>query len=431
MLEHFKHTLTEKRWGRAVFYGWWLTLLALVVNACVTSPVWGGIGIWVASLETEFGWSRTQLAIAFSIGQLEGSIVAPAVGFLVDKFGSRMLIFLGTLVLGIGFLLFSFVTNLPMFYISFAIIMLGSSMGAWMPLMAAINKWFDRKRSLAMGIASSGFSIGGVLILPVIAWAVVPEHMGWQSTARWMGMLFLIIAWPLSRLVRNRPEDYQQLPDGAISSHDRTLRTDIRGEIIETGMTVRQAIQTRAFWLLAIGQGFAGMALSTLTVHMIPSLIDQGITLQTASFVWATMLGTAWIAQLIGGYFGDRVRKNLAIAVLCWVQAIAMALAAFIVNLPTAILFAIVFGIGFGGRIPASNAIRGDFFGRRAFATIMGISAVPMAGFSVVAPTLSGVIFDARESYFLAFMAIAASSVLAGCFLIIAKKPHMSDEQIQ
>ena len=123
----------------------------------MTTPVWGGIGVWLSALELEFGWSRTQMALAFSLGQLEGSIAGPAVGFLVDRMGSRRIILGGTFVVGVGFVLFSFVTSLPMFYVSFAVIMLGASMGGWMPLMAALNKWFDRKRSFAMGIASSGF----------------------------------------------------------------------------------------------------------------------------------------------------------------------------------------------------------------------------------------------------------------------------------
>ena len=167
--------LSDLRWGRPIFYGWWLALLALLVNALMTTPVWGGVGIWLSALEMEFGWSRTQMALAFSLGQLEGSVAGPIVGFLVDRMGSKRIILAGTLVVGVGFVLFSLVSNLPMFYVSFAVIMLGASMGGWMPLMAALNRWFDRRRSFAMGIASSGFSLGGVTLIPILAWAVTPR----------------------------------------------------------------------------------------------------------------------------------------------------------------------------------------------------------------------------------------------------------------
>jgi len=254
---------------------------------------------------------------------------------------------------------------------------------------------------------------------------VAPEHIGWQMTSRWIGILFLAIAWPLSQLIRNRPEDYGLVPDGESSSRNLSDRLKGVGPVPETGLTAREAVRTKAFWLLAIGTGLASMSLATLAVHMVPSLIDHGLTLQTASFVWATMLGTSWVAQLVSGYLGDKVEKNVAMALLSWVQAIGLCLAAFTVNLPVAFMFAIVYGIGFGGRIPISTAIRGEYFGRRAFGTIMGLSSLPMAGFSVMGPTLSGAVFDAQQSYFLAFIALAISAVLAGVFMLLAKKPML------
>ncbi len=420
-----RNKLSELRWGRAIFYGWWLALLALIANALMTTPVWGGVGIWLSALELEFGWSRTQMALAFSLGQLEGSVVGPIVGFLVDRMGSRRIILAGTFVVGIGFVLFSFVTSLPMFYVSFAVIMLGASMGGWMPLMAALNKWFDRKRSFAMGIASSGFSLGGVTLIPILAWSVAPEHFGWHTTARWIGIVFLVMAWPLSQLVRSRPEDYGQFPDGESDPGGPWARAEVDGPVPETGFTAREAVRTRVFWLIAIGQGCTTMTIATLTVHLIPSLIDQGLTLQRASFVWAAMLGVSWVSQLVGGYVGDKVEKNVAIAVLSWVMAAGLFLAAFTGTPLMALTFAVVYGVGFGARIPLSTAIRGEYFGRKAFGTIMGLSMVPTSGFMVAGTLFAGAVFDARGSYFLAFIVQAAVASLGGFLLLIAKKPTL------
>ena len=416
---------SELRWGRAIFYGWWLSLLALLVNALMTTPVWGGVGIWLSALELQFGWSRTQMALAFSLGQLEGSVAGPVVGFLVDRIGSRQVVFSGALVVGLGFVLFSFVTSLPMFYASFAVIMLGASMGGWMPMMAALNKWFDRKRSFAMGIASSGFSLGGVTLIPILAWSVGPEHIGWQTTARWIGILFLVIAWPLSRLIRNRPEDYGQVPDGESNSVTTSASAEIDGPVPETGFTARQAVRTRVFWLIAIGHGCSTMTIATLTVHLVPSLVDQGLTLQRASFVWATMLGISWASQLVGGYVGDKVEKNVAMAVMSWVMAAGLCVAAFTGNPLMAFIFAVVYGVGFGARLPLGTALRGDYFGRKAFGTIMGLSAIPMSGFMMMGPLFAGAMFDARGSYFLAFIILAGVASLGGFLLLIAKKPTL------
>ena len=417
--------LSELRWGRAVFYGWWLALLALLVNALMTTPVWGGVGIWLSSLELEFGWSRTQMALAFSLGQLEGSVAGPIVGFLVDRMGSKWIILAGTFVVGVGFVLFSFVTSLPMFYVSFAVIMLGASMGGWMPLMAALNKWFDRKRSFAMGIASSGFSLGGVTLIPILAWSVAPEHIGWHMTARWIGIVFLMMAWPLSQLVRSRPEDYGQVPDGQSYPGGPSVRAEVHGPVPETGFTAREAVRTKAFWLIAIGQGCTTMSIATLTVHLISSLRDQGLTLQRASFVWAAVLGISLVSQLVGGYLGDKVEKNVAMAVLSWVMAAGLCFAAFAGNPLMALAFVVVYGVGFGARIPLGTAIRGEYFGRKAFGTIMGLSTVPMSGFMMAGPLFAGVVFDARGSYFLAYIVLAGVATLGGFLLLIAEKPTL------
>ena len=396
-----------------------------LVNALMTSPVWGGVGIWLSALELEFGWSRTQMAVALSLGQLEGSVAGPVVGFLVDRLGSRMAILSGMLVVGVGFVLFSLVSSLPMFYVSFAVIMLGASMGGWIPMMATLNKWFDRKRSFAMGIASSGFSLGGVALIPILAWSVAPEHIGWQVTALWMGIVFLVIAWPFSQLVRNRPEDYGQVPDGESSPNRASARAKVDGPVHETGFTAREAVRTKAFWLISIGHGCTTITISTLAVHLIPSLRDQGMTLQRASFVWAAMFGVSWVSQLVGGYVGDKVEKNVAMAFLSWLQAAGMCFAAFSGNLPMAFIFAAVYGVGFGARIPIVTAVRGEFFGRKAFGTIIGLSAIPMSGFMVAGPVFAGAVFDARESYFLAFLVLAGVASLGGFFLLLAKKPTL------
>lgn len=412
--------LLKPRWGRTIFYGWWLALLALILNSVMTSPVWGGAGIWITALELEFNWSRTQMALAFSLGQIEGSIVAPLVGIFVDRVGSRWVVFSGITIFGIGFVIFSFVTNLPMFYVTFGIIMLGASIGGWMPMMAALNKWFDRKRSFAMGIASSGFSLGGVILLPILAWSVAVENMGWQITARCIGVGFLVIAWPLSRLIRNRPEDYGQIPDGRGNFGVESTEPVV---VRETGFTAGDAVRTRVFWLLAIGQGCSNITISTLTVHLVPSLVDHGFTLQVASFVWAVMLGISFGFQLIGGYIGDKVGKNVAMAIVTWMCAVGLCFAAFADNLFLALVFAVVYGIGFGARIPLSTAIRGEYFGRKAFGTIMGLSGLPVAGFMMAGPLLAGAMYDMRGNYFLAFTVLAVVASLGAFLLLFAKKP--------
>ena len=182
-------------WRSSLFYGWWLVIITLFLNASTGSPTFGGVGIWVDSLESEFGWSRTQLSLAFSLGQLEGSIIGPLVGVLVDRVGPKNVVLVGVSIIGVGFLILSQTNTLWMFYLAYGVIMMGASGGGWLPMMTVINNWFDKKRSIAMGFGGIGFSLGSFLLVPALAWFVVPDNVGWQTTSMSLGIFFLLIAF--------------------------------------------------------------------------------------------------------------------------------------------------------------------------------------------------------------------------------------------
>ena len=187
---------------------------ALVVNGLSSGPVWSGVGVWIKALELHFGWSRAQLTGAFSMAQLEGSIIGPLMGYLIDKLGSRRMVLIGMVITGLGFLLFSRTNSIVIFYVSYGLIMLGTAAGTWLPYMTVVNRWFVRRRGMAMAIAAEGSPLGGLVLVPILAWAVTPGSHGWSVTAQWIGVVFLCLAWPMSWLIRERPEDHGLLPDG-------------------------------------------------------------------------------------------------------------------------------------------------------------------------------------------------------------------------
>ena len=331
-------------------------------------------------------------------------------------------------------MVFSRTTNLPMFYLSYLIIMTGASAGFWLPFMTAINRWFHRKRSIAIAIAGEGIPLGSILLIPLLAWAVTPGHLGWSTTALWMGIFLLVVAWPISAGIRTRPEDYGQYPDGDPVSNlqkeqtsvgDALDRSRLEGDLPD--FTARQAMRTSAFWLITFGHAFSSMLIATLVVHLVPLLTDQGLSLQTAAYVWSVLRGVETVFQLVGGYLGDRFPKNLVLSGFTTLQAVGFTLAAFVHNLPMAMLFALLYGAGHGGRVPLTTAIRGDYFGPRAFATITGISLAPNYAFGLGAPMLAATMFDARGDYTLAFLIVGDLASMSGVCFLFAKKPESVD----
>ena len=415
---------------RGMFYGWKLAGLALLVIGLASGPVWSGVGVWVKALEMHFGWSRAQLTGAFSLAQLEGSIFGPLLGYLIDRLGPRRMVFIGLVITGLGFVLFSRTNNLLTFYVSYGLIMLGTAAGSWLPLMTVVNRWFIRKRGLAMAVAAEGSPLGGLLLLPVLAWAVTPSHFGWSTTALWIGIVFLALAFPVSRFIRERPEDYGERADGdsspnASMSQIEVVRTPPRdiGSRDQPDFTAGQAIRTSAFWLITFGHAFSSMLFATLTVHLVPMLTDQGLSLQSSANVFSAMMGVAAVFQLIGGYVGDRMETRVAIAVFGFIQAAGFTVAVFTESMPMAILFAVLFGAGFGGRNPLTVAIRAEYFGPNAFATITGISSAPMYLFMLAAPLFAAFIFDTQGSYMIAWLILGGLGSMSGVLFLLAKKP--------
>ncbi len=409
-----------------MFYGWILVGTALLANGMSSGPVWSGVGVWIKALELHFGWSRAQLTGAFSMAQLEGSIIGPLMGYLIDRLGPRRMVLIGFIITGLGFLLFSRTNSIVIFYLSYGMIMLGTAAGTWLPFMSVVNRWFVRRRGMAMAVAAEGSPLGGLVLVPILAWAVTPGSHGWSVTSLWIGVVFLCVAWPISQLVRVSPEDYGLRPDGdppdsATRQTFRSVRAAPSSDKLQ--FTGRQAIRTLPFWLITFGHAFSSILFATLTVHLVPMLTDKGLSLQQAANMFSVVMGVAAVFQLIGGYAGDRLPKNAVIAFFGFIQAGGFLMAVMVDSIPTALLFAATFGAGFGGRNPLTTAIRGDYFGEKAFATITGISSAPMYALMLAAPLFAAFMFDATKSYTVSFLIIGGFGVLSGVLFLLAKKP--------
>ena len=454
---HSRNALFRFHPGR-VFYGWWLVPVSGFVMLTSSTPMFHAMGLWFVALESAFGWSRTQLSLAFAFTRVEGGILGPIEGYMVDKLGTRRMVFVGMTIMGVGWLLFSqvkstenvpFLRDLPfhllpdfmqpivsplMFYAVYMVIALGQGLGGWLPLMTMLNNWFSRQRAMAMGWSSFSSRLGGLALIPAIAWAIDPVHdrIGWSVTVIIIGGAVLVLAFPLTRLIRNRPEDYGLLPDGDRPAPRRATERGEQGGSesrpqVDPDFTVRQALNTSSFWFISIGHGFTSMVLIAMMAHLAPMMRDQGYDLQTAAFVITGYTTVSMVFQVVGGFVGDRVPKRLALFIFTWIQASAVFLLALgPPTLPVAYGFALLFGIGFGGRSPLTVSIRGEYFGRKSFGKIMGLSQVPMNVLLLAAPVFAGIMRDIQGDYVFAFTVLAVCNMLGGALFLLARRPRIS-----
>ncbi len=201
---------------RGAFYGWWMVAASGFIMVITSVLVFQTSAVWAVALESQFGWSRTQLGLALSFTRIEGSLTGPVAGYLVDRMGTRFMVFTGLLILTAGFFLFSQVQNLWMFYLAYFIMSVGQGQAGWITVMTLLNHWFVRRRGMAMGLAMVGMGIGALILVPLIAWLINPEadRIGWRRTAEILAVVTLVSAIVLPKLIRNKPEDIGEYPDG-------------------------------------------------------------------------------------------------------------------------------------------------------------------------------------------------------------------------
>ena len=189
----------------SIFYGWWVVFACFFLGFYIHGAVFASFTAFFEPIAKEFGWSYTQISVAASIRGLEVGILAPIVGFLVDRFGPRKLIFCGSLTIGFGLILCSRTYSLPMFYGAFILIALGMSGCTATVLMTAVANWFRRDVGKALGLMASGFGVGGILVLFIVR---LIDLYHWRTTFVILGLGMWLIGIPLSLFVRHRPELY-------------------------------------------------------------------------------------------------------------------------------------------------------------------------------------------------------------------------------
>ena len=405
-----------------VFYGWWLVGVAAFLLTLMSLTVFQGLGTILVALERQFGWSRTALSGAFSLARVEGAILGPVEGFLVDRVGTRKMVFIGYILMGLGFLWLGQVETLWAFYASFMLITLGSGLGGWLAIIAMVNNWFTRQRTFAMASAMSGIHFGGLLV-PLLALGI--EAFEFSGAATIIGVFLLIVVGPAAKAIRNHPEDMGLQPDGDSENSSESVLTEDE----EPDFTAAQALRTPAFWILTVMQVASSVAIVTLALHLVPKLTDMGMTLSGAGTVVLTYTIVALPSQFLSGYFADRLPKTLMIAIFLAIQGIALTIIAFADTILLAYIFALLYGIGFGGRNPLTTAIRGEYFGRKAFATIMGISQFPMNIGMIGAPLFAGYMFDTTNSYVIPFSVFAILTFFGAFLMLFVKKPRKLTQQ--
>ena len=404
-----------------MFYGWKMAYAACGLQIIQAMMLHQAFGAYVAALTTEMGWSKTSLSIAAAMLSLEAALLGPVIGWFLDRFGAKGVIKIGVLMFGLGFIGMSQIDTQLGFYIAVGVIAVGASMAGYFPLNVAVIQWFEKKRAKALSIVGLGFALGGVFV-PIVAGAI--ELFGWRHTAMGCGIAAIVLGLPLANLFRRRPEDFGEFVDGIDPNSPKNASDASKPSVPEPEFTARQALRTRAFWLLASGHALALVVVMAVNTHAINHMrIAMDYTISQASFFIMLMTIFQVIGVLIGGYLGDKFEKRILAAGCMLLHAAAMFVLTFATSAAELVFFAVSHGLAWGLRGPFMQAIRADYFGRRAIGMILGISAMVAAIGQTLGPLLAGILGDITGDYQLGFTALSVIALVGAVVFWMAKRP--------
>jgi MFS family permease len=398
------------------FYGWYIVGACVLITLYTGGVVHFGFTAVFEPIAKEFSWTYAQVSLASSLRGLEMGLLAPFMGFLVDRYGPRKLIFLGSFVTFAGFILLSRTNSLLTFYISFGLLAVGMSTCAGTVLMAPIANWFQRRAGIAMGIVASGFGLGGLLV-PVVT--VLIDTFEWRTAMFVVGIGMLVIVVPLSLLVRHKPEPYGYKPDGERIDLGANINLQNLDPIDEINLTVRQAVKSRTFWQLGFSSMCHAFVVGAVVTHLMPYLSSVNIDRTTSSIVAFILPSMSITGRLGSGWLAARYGSRHVFSAGFLLMTIGVFVFAYVSNqiLWLVIPFIITFSTGWGLSVTSRLSFMRESFGRANFGKIMGfISGMMMVG-NVTGAPLAGWIFDTWDSYKGAWFVCSAVAIM-GAILI-------------
>ncbi|MFH0914616.1 MAG: MFS transporter [Chloroflexota bacterium] len=383
---------------KGIFYGWWIVLACALVHLYTGGTFFYGFTALFNPIVEEFGWSYALVSLAFSFRGFEAGVLAPIVGFLVDRLGPRKLLFAGVFIMGLGFLALSTIQHLWSFYVNFLLLALGLGLTSAVVTMSAVVRWFPGRMSFAMGFLTAGHAAGGLLV-PAVVWLI--DQFTWRKALLLFAAGEWLLVLPLVFLVKE-PQEPAPVVE---KEHVTKNKLD--------GLAARQVLRDRNFWLLSLAVFFGGIAGTAITVHQIPYMVSIGISRQAAGFM-AVAFAIANITGRLGfGWLGEIMDKRRCFAISAALKGLGVLGFALANSTGQMVPSLIALGLGFGGVVPLRPTLQAEFFGRKAFGSIQGLLIMFITIGTMVAPLFAGWVFDLLGSYRPAFVALAAATFLA------------------
>ena len=401
---------------RRFYYGWVIVGLAMV-----SMSFWYAFrttfSIFFVALIDHFHWSRAETAGAQSIGMLVYMVMAPVVGYLVDRVGPRKVILPGIFLMGLGLLLCTQVKSLIHFYLFFGVIAgIGVTCLSISPFTTILSHWFEKKRGVANGLASVGMGFGPLIFVPLFQYLITIR--GWPFAFLIFSLLVFAIPFPLIGIfLRHKPQGMGLSVDGNDSTFSSTAQYSKENN---EDQKVKELMKNTRFWSLLLFPALMVFGVYIVIVHHVKYLVDLGVDRTWAASLFAVTGALSAVFRIFWGWLSDRIGREMTLTLGGFSFSLGILSLILFQKSPSLFLlslFAFFFGAGWGSTAPMFMSIAGDLYRGRHFGLIYGLLEGMIGIGAAVGSWLAGYLFDQTQSYLgafsLAILSCAISVLLA------------------
>lgn len=394
------------------FYGYTIVLASFLI----LTISWGAqysFGVFFKPVLNEFGWTRAVTSGAYALNSVLLGFFGIFTGRLSDRFGPRLVVTVCGFLAGLSYLLMSKVSTVWQMYLFYGVFLSIGVAGFWVPLMSTVARWFVKRRGLTSGIVSSGIGLG-VVIIPPLANQLISRY-SWRTSYVIIGLTTMALIVIIAQFLRRDPSQKGVLAYGA-----HAVKTD-SPNLQARGFSLRESILTRQFWIISVIFLFFLACLQTVMVHIVPHATDIGVPASNAAII-LSVIGIVSIGSKIAmGGIADTIgnkRIMVIIIVLLLVSLMSLLLAS---KLSALYLFAVIFGIAYGGFAAVHAPLVAESFGLRAQGAIFGLAMFAGNAGGAIGSLVAGRIFDISGSYYWAFILCTILSIAAIVLSVLLK----------
>jgi MFS transporter, OFA family, oxalate/formate antiporter len=370
--------------------GWLIVASLFTILLLVFGGGYNTVAVFVPALLKAFPhWSRAEVALLPSVLALSAGLSVLPIGWLLDRFEARLVMALGAIASGAAFLIASQANSLFPMMVAYLVLGVGITAATVLPASLVLANWFEARRGLAMGIAISGTTVGGMFMTLVASSLILGR--GWRLAYITLGLPMILIIVPLVALtIRSRPP-------GAVK-----LSVAESAERLE-GFETLEALRARSFWMLVIANLCFGFAAAGTVTHMVAYLEGIGYKPGSAAVAMSVFFGCAALGKIAMGYVADRISARLALAVDFAATGLAFVMVFGAAHLMLLAVFAVVFGVAAAAPLVLLPLLVAESLGRRRYGVLSALTGLAGTIGATVGPVVAGRIFDLTGSYAGAF----------------------------